>query len=75
MTTFPTNFLWGGAIAANQVEGAFNSDNKGLSTSDMLPNGILSPHQSREQRGEGIKDVAIDFYHRYPQDIELFDEM
>lgn len=75
MTTFPTNFLWGGAIAANQVEGAFDLDNKGLSTSDMLPNGILSPHQSCEQRGEGIKDVAIDFYHRYPQDIELFDEM
>ncbi|EGA65170.1 6-phospho-beta-glucosidase [Vibrio brasiliensis] len=75
MTTFPTNFLWGGAIAANQVEGAFNLDNKGLSTSDMLPNGILSPHQTRQQRGDGIKDLAIDFYHRYPQDIELFDEM
>lgn len=75
MTTFPTNFLWGGAIAANQVEGAFNLDNKGLSTSDMLPNGILSPHQTRQQRGDGIKDLAIDFYHRYPQDIELFNEM
>lgn len=75
MNTFPTNFLWGGAIAANQVEGAFDCDNKGLSTSDMLPNGILSPHQTRQQRGEGIKDVAIDFYHRYPQDIELFNEM
>ncbi|WP_159737581.1 6-phospho-beta-glucosidase [Vibrio atypicus] len=75
MTCFPHNFLWGGAIAANQVEGAFNQDGKGLSTSDMLPNGILSPHQAREERTDGIKDLAIDFYNRYPEDIELFDEM
>ncbi|MEL7290318.1 MAG: 6-phospho-beta-glucosidase [Pseudomonadota bacterium] len=73
--TFPSDFLWGGAIAANQVEGHFDGDGKGLSTSDMLPKGILSPHQTRAQRGPGIKDVAIDFYHRYPQDIALFDEM
>ena len=72
---FPTNFLWGGAIAANQVEGHFDGNGKGLSTADMLPKGILSPHQTREQRGEGIKDVAIDFYHRYPDDISLFNEM
>jgi len=75
MTCFPHKFLWGGAIAANQVEGAFNQDGKGLSTSDMLPNGILSPHQAREERTDGIKDLAIDFYNRYPEDIELFDEM
>lgn len=75
MTLFPKNFLWGGAIAANQVEGAFDADGKGLSTSDMLPSGILSPHQTREERTPGIKDVAIDFYHRYPEDIALFNEM
>lgn len=50
MIKFPDNFLWGGAIAANQVEGAYNLGGKGLSTSDMLPNGILSPHQTREER-------------------------
>ncbi|WP_428775821.1 glycoside hydrolase family 1 protein [Vibrio sp.] len=72
---FPDAFLWGGAIAANQVEGAFDQDGKGLSTSDMLPKGILNPHQSREARTPGIKDVAIDFYHRYPEDIALFKEM
>ncbi|USD43402.1 6-phospho-beta-glucosidase [Vibrio sp. SCSIO 43135] len=75
MATFPNSFLWGGAIAANQVEGAFNQDGKGLSTSDMLPNGILSPHQALNQRTDGIKDVAIDFYRRYPEDIALFNEM
>ncbi|MFC5079478.1 6-phospho-beta-glucosidase BglB [Vibrio thalassae] len=75
MTQFPDNFLWGGAIAANQVEGSYNLDGKGLSTSDMLPSGILSPHQTRDQRTPGIKDLAIDFYNRYPEDIALFDEM
>lgn len=74
-TTFPKHFLWGGAIAANQVEGAYDLDGKGLSTSDMLPKGILSPHQSRNERTPGIKDLAIDFYHRYPEDIVLFKEM
>lgn len=72
---FPNDFLWGGAIAANQVEGAHSLGGKGLSTSDMQPNGILSPHQTREERTPGIKDVAIDFYHRYPEDIALFKEM
>ena len=75
MNQFPKDFLWGGAIAANQVEGAYDLDGKGLSTSDMLPSGILSPHQTREERTAGIKDVAIDFYHRYPEDISLFKEM
>ncbi|GAL28957.1 6-phospho-beta-glucosidase [Vibrio variabilis] len=75
MTQFPDNFLWGGAIAANQVEGSYILDGKGLSTSDMLPSGILSPHQTRDERTPGIKDIAIDFYNRYPEDIALFDEM
>ncbi len=26
--TFPENFLWGGATAANQFEGAYNQDGK-----------------------------------------------
>ncbi|MCR9560054.1 glycoside hydrolase family 1 protein [Vibrio alginolyticus] len=75
MIKFPKHFLWGGAIAANQVEGSYNLGGKGLSTSDMLPNGISSPHQTREERTPGIKDVAIDFYNRYPEDIALFKEM
>ncbi len=34
-STFPENFLWGGAIAANQVEGGWNLDGKGLSVADI----------------------------------------
>lgn len=33
---FPSNFLWGGATAANQIEGAFDADGKGLSSADMV---------------------------------------
>ena len=32
-------------------------------------------HQTREERTPGIKDLAIDFYNRYPEDIALFKEM
>ncbi len=35
-TTFPENFLWGGATAANQLEGAYNEGGKGLSIFDMV---------------------------------------
>ncbi|MER2175187.1 MAG: glycoside hydrolase family 1 protein [Carnobacterium sp.] len=34
-TSFPKGFLWGGAIAANQAEGAWNKDGKGLSVADV----------------------------------------
>lgn len=75
MKTFPNTFLWGGAVAANQVEGAWQEDGKGLSTSDLQPEGILGPLRERVEGDMGIKDIAIDFYHRYPQDISLFAEM
>lgn len=73
--TFPDGFLWGGAMAANQVEGAWQEDGKGVSTSDMLPNGIFGNVVARHAGQHSIKDVAIDFYHRYPEDIALFAEM
>ena len=75
MSIFTKDFLWGGAIAANQIEGAFQQDGKGLSTADLLPEGILSDHQERADKTPGIKDIAIDFYNRYPEDILLFKEM
>ncbi|XBS71498.1 6-phospho-beta-glucosidase [Acerihabitans sp. KWT182] len=72
---FPKNFLWGGAVAANQVEGAYLTEGKGLSTSDLLPEGIFGGIVERREGECEIKDVAIDFYHRYPEDIALFAEM
>jgi len=72
---FPQDFLWGGALAANQAEGAYREDGKGLTTSDMQPQGILGPVVQRQPGDASIKDIAIDFYHRYPEDISLFAEM
>lgn len=71
---FPKGFLWGGAVAANQCEGAYQEDGKGLSVQDVLPHGI------RKERTVGptpdnMKLEGIDFYHRYPEDIRLFAEM
>ncbi|NQX46757.1 6-phospho-beta-glucosidase [Paenibacillus tritici] len=43
--SFPQGFLWGGATAANQLEGAYDADGKGLSTSDMAP---FIPHELRD---------------------------
>lgn len=75
MKTFPDDFLWGGALAANQTEGAYLDDGKGLSTSDVQPQGVFGPVVERVAGDSSIKDVAIDFYHRYPEDIKLFAEM
>ena len=39
---FPKGFLWGGAVAANQCEGAYLEDGKGLSVPDMLLGGDVN---------------------------------
>ncbi|EES3543257.1 6-phospho-beta-glucosidase BglB [Escherichia coli] len=75
MKAFPETFLWGGATAANQVEGAWLEDGKGITTSDLQPHGVMGKMEPRILGKENIKDVAIDFYHRYPEDIALFAEM
>lgn len=72
---FPEKFLCGGAEAANQVEGAYNVDCKELSTSGLTPQGVFGPIFEHQPGDPHIKDVAIDFYHCYPQDIALFAEM
>ncbi|MGN1141327.1 MAG: glycoside hydrolase family 1 protein [Oliverpabstia sp.] len=71
---FPKNFLWGGAVAANQCEGAYNEDGKGLSIQDVLPRGIKGARTAKPTE-DNKKLVAIDFYHRYKEDIKLFAEM
>ncbi|WP_312540604.1 glycoside hydrolase family 1 protein [Enterococcus sp.] len=74
MTRFPESFLWGGAIAANQSEGAFDQDGKGLSIQDFLSNGVTKPLDSTIVP-QNLKLDGIDFYHRYAEDIQLFAEM
>lgn len=71
---FPQNFLWGGAVAANQCEGAYNEDGKGLSIQDVLPHGLKTP-PTAEPTPDNMKLVGVDFYHRYKEDIKLFAEM
>lgn len=73
-TPFPHGFLWGGATAANQVEGAYAEGGKGLSVQDVMPRGIVGP-RTAAPTPDNLKLEAIDFYHRYAEDIALFAEM
>ena len=81
--SFPKEFLWGGATAANQCEGAYQEDGRGLANVDTIPYG-----EDRFPVMLGLKKMlecdiehfypshdAIDFYHRYQEDIKLFAEM
>ncbi|MFV8440004.1 6-phospho-beta-glucosidase [Vibrio owensii] len=82
-SVFPENFLWGGAIAANQSEGGYREGGKGLTTVDMIPYGdnrmpiklglVDSVELSEEEFYPSHQ--AIDFYHRYKEDIALLAEM
>lgn len=71
---FPKDFLWGGAVAANQCEGAYLEDGKGLSVQDVLPHGLHKP-RTEQPTEDNMKLIGIDFYHRYKEDIKLFAEM
>ena len=71
---FPKDFLWGGATAANQCEGAYNVDGKGLSIQDIMPKGIMSA-PTEEPTEDNMKLIGIDFYNRYKEDINMFAEM
>jgi 6-phospho-beta-glucosidase len=77
--TIPKNFLWGGAVAAHQLEGAWNVAGKGPSIADVMTAGANKvPRQITDgvQAGKFYPNhEAIDFYHRYPEDIKLFAEM
>lgn len=88
-TTFPAGFLWGGATAANQLEGAWNVDGKGLTTAEVVKKAKNRQEFSmnavtKETLAAAIADKTdklypkrrgIDFYHRYKEDIALFAEM
>lgn len=71
---FPKEFLWGGATAANQCEGAWNEDGKGASIQDYMPHGIMQgPSEVIDEHNLKLK--GIDLYHHYKEDIALFAEM
>lgn len=83
--SFPENFLWGGAIAANQAEGAWDEDGKGASIADFAVTG-LSKREDATVRNvresfDTVKGVnypkrrGVDFYYRYKEDIALMAEM
>lgn len=77
--SFPEDFLWGGATAANQCEGGWNADGKGESTADHMTAGSLtSPRIMTRTINPNYyypSHEAIDMYHRYKEDIALFGEM
>ena len=76
---FKKDFLWGGATAANQYEGAWDADGKGPSVPDMCTNGTREASKSitQEIRAGTLypSHEASDFYHHYQEDIALMAEM
>lgn len=80
---FPENFLWGGAIAANQTEGAWHEGDRGTSNIDMLPIGEKRmpvklgqvAHPELDETLYYPSHTGIDFYHRYKDDIAMLAEM
>lgn len=83
---FPEHFLWGGAVAANQCEGAWQEDGKGWCVADinLFRNDVALDKKYNEeittqdilaamQDTQGIypKRNAIDFYHTYKEDLKL----
>lgn len=79
----PEGFLWGGATAANQCEGAWQADGRGPTLIDLLPHG---PDRMPISKGELIhldwsdkyyypSHEAVGFYDRYKEDIAMFAEM
>ena len=90
ITGFPPDFLWGGAIAANQAEGAWREDGKGWSVADINQfhsDKALKAMSNKEMDSETIlrlmadtqgiypKRDGIDFFHRWPEDLDLMAEL
>lgn len=76
---FPKDFLWGGAVAANQCEGAYLEDGKGLSVPDMLLGGDVNTVRTFLPKIDPDafypSHEAVDFYHHYKEDIAMFAKM
>ncbi|MGL4388103.1 MAG: glycoside hydrolase family 1 protein [Brevinema sp.] len=72
---FPKDFLWGGAISANQAEGAYNIHGKGLSTTDVSPKGIVWPPNFEIGNNECPFHYGINFYENFAEDVALLAEL
>ena len=76
-------FLWGGATAANQCEGAYDEDGRGLSSVDVIPFGPdrmpvakgMMKMLECDEKHQYPSHEGIDMYHHYKEDIALFAEM
>ena len=79
MTKMPKDFLWGGALAAHQFEGGWNQGGKGPSVVDVMTAGAHGVPREITETIEADKfypnHEAIDFYHKYKEDIALFAQM
>ena len=77
--SLPKNFLWGGAVAAHQLEGAWQEGGRGASVSDVMTGGSYSVARKITDgviEGEWYPNhKGIDFYHTYKEDIKLFAEL
>jgi 6-phospho-beta-glucosidase len=77
--TFPKGFYWGGATAANQIEGAWDQDGRGPSVDDHFLGGSVTTPRMITRDIDPARFYpnhdGIDFYHRYKEDIALFAEM
>ncbi len=67
--TFPSDFIWGAATSAYQIEGAWNEDGKGESIWDRFC------HTSGKIENGDTGDVACDHYHRWREDVALMREL
>ncbi|MET8508430.1 GH1 family beta-glucosidase [Streptomyces sp. NPDC004787] len=66
---FPSDFLWGAATAAYQIEGAAAEDGRTPSIWDTFshtPGKVFEGHTG---------DVAVDHYHRFREDVRLMSEL
>lgn len=83
---FPKDFLWGGGIAANQAEGAYNVNGKGLSVADINEFRADIPIQKKSNKEINTQFIeatlnskdrvfpkrwGIDFYNTYKEDLKL----
>lgn len=77
------DFLWGGATAANQCEGAYREGGRGLANVDVIPHGpdrrsVMLGVRKMDRIEGGYYYPAlegIDFYHHFREDIALFAQM